>query len=50
MLLEVLERVILLETFPFVKWQYTELAHVDSHTPVNSLISAEVTSAHFSAL
>jgi hypothetical protein len=33
MLLEVLERVIFLETFPFVKWHYTELANVDSHTP-----------------
>jgi hypothetical protein len=32
MLLEVLESVIILETFPFVKWHYTELANVDSHT------------------
>jgi hypothetical protein len=32
MLLEVLESVIFLETFPFVKWHYTELANVDSHT------------------
>jgi hypothetical protein len=30
MLLEVLEIVIFLETFPFVKWYYTELANVDS--------------------
>jgi hypothetical protein len=29
MLLEVLESVILLETFPFGKWHYTELANVD---------------------
>jgi hypothetical protein len=33
MLLEVLECVIFLETFPFVKWHYAELANVDSHTP-----------------
>jgi hypothetical protein len=32
MLLEVLESVIFLETLPFVKWYYTELANVDSHT------------------
>jgi hypothetical protein len=32
-LLEVLESMIFLETFSFVKWHYTELAHVDSHTP-----------------
>ena len=32
MLLEVLEGVIFLETFPFVKWHYTELAHVGSST------------------
>jgi hypothetical protein len=29
MLLEVLERVIFLEIFPFGKWQYTECANVD---------------------
>jgi hypothetical protein len=33
MLPEVLESVIFLETFSFVKWHYTELAHVESHTP-----------------
>jgi hypothetical protein len=32
MLQEVLESVIFLETFHFVKWHYTELANVDSHT------------------
>jgi hypothetical protein len=32
MLLEVLESVIFLETFPSVKWHYTELSNVDSHT------------------
>jgi hypothetical protein len=32
MLLEVLERVISLETFPFVKRHYTEVAHVGSLT------------------
>jgi hypothetical protein len=29
MILEVLESVILLETFPFGKWYYTELANAD---------------------
>jgi hypothetical protein len=33
MLLEVLESVIFLETFSFVRWHYTELANVDSDTP-----------------
>jgi hypothetical protein len=35
MLLEVLESVILLETFPFGKWHYTELANVDTPFFVN---------------
>jgi hypothetical protein len=33
MLLEVLESVIFLETFPFVKRHYAELANVGNHTP-----------------
>jgi hypothetical protein len=36
MLLEVLGSVIYLETFPFVKWHYTELANVDSHTTLRT--------------
>jgi hypothetical protein len=34
MLLEVLESVISLETYPFVKRHYTEVAHVGSLTPL----------------
>jgi hypothetical protein len=34
MLLEVLESVISLEIFPFVKKHYTEVAHVGSLTPL----------------
>jgi hypothetical protein len=32
-LLEVLEGVIFLESFPFVKWHYTKLANIGSLTP-----------------
>jgi hypothetical protein len=36
MLLEVLESMIFLETFSFVKWHYTELADVDSRTTLRT--------------